>query len=142
MYDRLLLPVALGRADDDPAIDRALDLAATYDADLHVISVVDPAVYDPMTVETGEVHDALEESAAETVDAVAERAAAADVDCETRVGHGIPHSVVTDYADENDVDGIVMATHGREGLTHALLGSVTERVIRTAAQPVMTVPLE
>lgn len=141
MYDDVLLPVALGSADEDPAVARGIDLANTYGATLHVVSVVDPSVYDPMTVETGRVHAALEESAAETLAAVADRAEDAGVDVHTMVGHGVPHSVVTDYAAEHDVDLIVMATHGREGLAHHLLGSTTERVVRTAEPPVLTVPL-
>jgi len=43
------------------------------------------------------------------------------------------------YARDNNVDLIVMGTHGRSGLTHALIGSVAEKVVRKAACPVLTV---
>jgi universal stress protein A len=54
---------------------------------------------------------------------------------------------IVEYADENEMDLIVMGTHGRGGLAHALLGSVAERVVRTAHCPVLTtrsqaVPIE
>lgn len=139
MYDDVLLPVALGEVDDDPALDRALDLAERYDATLHVLSAVDPTVVEPMSIETGQVHEQLEESAEESVDTAAERARERGVDVVTRIGHGPPASVVVDYAE--NVDVVVMATHGREGLKHALLGSVTEKVLRHSPAPVLTVPL-
>ena len=47
--------------------------------------------------------------------------------------------MILDYVDENGIDCIVMGTHGRRGLEHYLLGSVTERVVRLAKVPVMTV---
>lgn len=67
MHDDVLLPVALGEA-DNPALDRALDLAEQYDATLHLVSAVDAAVFDPMTVETGAIYEELEESAVETIE--------------------------------------------------------------------------
>jgi len=138
MYDDVLLPVALGEAEDDPAIDRAVDLAEQYGATLHLVSAVDPAVFDPMTVETEQLHEALDEEAEETVETAAERAEERGVDVTTRIGHGPAASVVVDYAE--DVDVVVMATHGREGLKHALLGSVTEKVLRHSPAPVLAVP--
>lgn len=146
MYDDVLLPVAIGELDENPAIERALDLAESYDATVHLLSVVDPTVYDPMTPEISRVHEALEEGAEETVDDAAERARERGLDVKTRVGHGSPHTVITQYAagefeDGTGTDVIVMATHGREGIEHALLGSVTEKVVRTSPVPVLTVPL-
>ena len=146
MYDDVLLPVAIGELDENPALERALDLAERYDATLHVVSVVDATVYDPMSIDIGRVDDALEEGARETVEEAAERARERGLDVKTRVGHGTPHTVITQYAagefeDTEEIDVIVMATHGREGIEHALLGSVTEKVVRTAPCPVLTVPL-
>jgi nucleotide-binding universal stress UspA family protein len=45
---------------------------------------------------------------------------------------------IVEYADENEMDLIVMGTHGRRGLAHALLRSVAERVVRTAHCPALT----
>jgi nucleotide-binding universal stress UspA family protein len=52
---------------------------------------------------------------------------------------GVAHQVVIDAAKEHKADLIVMSTHGRTGLSHALMGSVAERVIRLAHCPVLTV---
>jgi len=46
---------------------------------------------------------------------------------------------IVDYATEHDIDLIVMGTHGRTGMSHLLMGSVAERVVRTAPCAVMTV---
>lgn len=146
MYDDVLVPVAIGELEENPAIERALDLAEHYDATIHLVSVVDPTVSDPMTPELGEIYEALEASAEETLEDAAERVRERGLDVTTRVGHGSPHRVITEYAagEFENAEGtgiIVMATHGREGIGHALLGSVTEKVVRTAPVPVLTVPL-
>lgn len=142
MYDDILLPLAQGEVEGNPAVDHAIDLAAAFDATLHVLSVVDPSVYDPLTPEMGRVHDALERAAEETVHRAAERAEQRGVDVKSREGHGAPHQVIGDYVRDRDVDLVVMATHARRGLEHALLGSVTEKTVRVSEVPVLTVPLE
>lgn len=53
--------------------------------------------------------------------------------------HGDPAQEIADLAEELEVDAIVMATHGRSGLSRAVLGSVAERVLRQAVVPVVTV---
>jgi nucleotide-binding universal stress UspA family protein len=53
--------------------------------------------------------------------------------------HGRPHEEIIGVAREMDVDLIVMGTHGRSGLSHILLGSTAERVVRNAPCPVLTV---
>ena len=58
---------------------------------------------------------------------------------ETRVVTGDPASAIVATAREDRADLIVMATHGRSGFSHFILGSVAERVIRESALPVMTV---
>jgi nucleotide-binding universal stress UspA family protein len=57
----------------------------------------------------------------------------------TGVMFGSPARAIVDYARDYAIDLIVMGTHGRSGFAHLLLGSVTERVVRTAECPVLTV---
>src|SRR5688572_30476372 len=52
---------------------------------------------------------------------------------------GAPAAEITRYATEADIDLIVMGTHGRGFVAHAVLGSVAEKVVRTAPCPVLTV---
>jgi nucleotide-binding universal stress UspA family protein len=52
---------------------------------------------------------------------------------------GAPAQAIVDYAAKNDIDLIVVGTHGRGVVAHLLVGSVAERVVRTARCPVLTV---
>jgi nucleotide-binding universal stress UspA family protein len=138
MYDRILVPTD-GSECADAAATEAVDLAATFEAALHVVYVVDVAAL-PSTIDVGYVSEALEDAGEEAIERVRDRAAAAGVeDVETEVVYGTPHRSILQYADEADVDLIVMGTHGRSGLERYLLGSVTEKVVRTADAPVLTV---
>jgi nucleotide-binding universal stress UspA family protein len=57
-----------------------------------------------------------------------------------KVGIGTPYKAIVDAAVAEGADLIVMSTHGRTGLAHMLIGSVTERVLRRAPCPVLAVP--
>jgi len=57
----------------------------------------------------------------------------------TKVALGKPYSEIIDYAREITCDLLVMATHGRSGIMHALMGSTAEKVVRKAPCPVLTV---
>lgn len=52
---------------------------------------------------------------------------------------GVPFVEIISYARANDIDMIIMGTHGRSGVTHMMIGSVAERVVRKAPCPVLTV---
>ncbi|WP_254663289.1 universal stress protein [Haladaptatus sp. W1] len=70
---------------------------------------------------------------------VRKRADERDVPVETELLRGIPHEEILDYADENDIEVVVMGTHGRSGVEHFLNGSVTEKVIRNSTLPILVV---
>jgi nucleotide-binding universal stress UspA family protein len=89
-----------------------------------------------------EVVRLLELAGGKPTEPIRERAENAGVPAVEAIRIGVPHEVIRRYAAEHGVDLVVMGTHGRTGLDHALLGSVTERVVRTADVPVMTVPLD
>lgn len=57
---------------------------------------------------------------------------------EMDIVHGVPFQTIIDIARDKNVDLIVMGTHGRTGLTHVLMGSVAEKVVRLAPCPVLT----
>ena len=61
------------------------------------------------------------------------------VDVETVVEVGKPSQTIVDYAEDHDIDHIVMGSHGREGVSRILLGSVAETVIRRSSVPVTVV---
>ncbi|AGN01776.1 universal stress protein uspa-like protein [Salinarchaeum sp. Harcht-Bsk1] len=137
MYQRILLPTD-GSESAHAALDHALDIARQYDAELHVLHVVSAAY-----AEGGPGHatavEALEEHGEETFERIRERTEALDVETACEQRHGEPHAVIVEYADDADCDLTVMGTHGRTGLQRYLLGSVTEKVVRTSDVPVLTV---
>ena len=141
MYDRILVPTD-GSETAAKAVEHAVDLAEQYDATLHVLSVVDPTRFSTVGVDPSSVLVAVEKGAREAVEAVEAAAEEAGVPTETTVVRGSPAQTITEYATDNDVDLVVMGTHGRTGLDRYLLGSVTERVVRTSSVPVLTVRLD
>lgn len=137
MYRRVLIPTD-GSDGADAAFEHAVDLAADAGAELHVIHAVDPT-HVPVEGATDGLLDSLLAAGETMVSELADRGEADGIDVETAVLTGSPHAVITEYAADHDVDLLVMGTHGRTGLDRWLLGSVTERVIRTAPVPVLTV---
>jgi len=71
-----------------------------------------------------------------------ERLVADDVTVTRATAEGSPSREIVEYANQHGCDLIVMGTHGRGGIDRLLLGSVAERVVRSAHVPVVTVPVE
>jgi nucleotide-binding universal stress UspA family protein len=138
MYDRILVPTD-GSEPADRAVEHALELAEQYGTTVHVLHVVDTARYGEPSLSSAEiVLNELEERGQELLEEVADRADDRGIPVETELRHGRPHLVITDYADEVETDLIVL---GYQGQTHAMeghIGSVAERVVRTAGRPVLT----
>ena len=142
-YDTVLLPTD-GSRTAEQAADHGIELARRWDANVHALFVIDVAEL----LELGYVGDRsdfeatiepLEDEAKRAVGAVRERADERGVQAIAVVRQGDPVEMILEYVDEADVDLIVMGTHGRRGLARHLLGSVTERVLRRATVPVLTV---
>lgn len=138
MYSQILVPTD-GSPASDAAIEHAIDLAQRYDATLHALYVVDGAAYSTLEAGADVVIDALETEGDAATRRVADAAEEAGIDCEMTVSSGTAYRSIREYVDDHDIDMIVMGTHGRKGLDRYLLGSVTERVVRTSDVPVLTV---
>jgi nucleotide-binding universal stress UspA family protein len=139
VYDEILLPTD-GSDAAEAAVEHAVRLARTYDARVHVLYVVEPlpaAEYDATSV-----LDALRREGDRVTGETADRLERSELATVTAVRTGAAHRVILDYAAESGIDLIVMGTHGRRGLGRVLLGSVAEKVVRLADQPVMTVRYE
>lgn len=137
MYDHILFPTD-GSDGADTALEHAVDHARRYDATLHLLYVVEENV--PMSnVGAAELVEALREEGTRIVADARTRAEASGVDAvRETVETGSPYRTILEYADDHAVDLIVMGTHGRRGIDRYLLGSVAERVVRTADCPVLT----
>ncbi|WP_101297874.1 universal stress protein [Halegenticoccus soli] len=140
MYDTILLPTD-GSDGSRAAADHAFDLARRYDASVHVLYVADTTRDSVTTIGVDDVIDALEEEGERAVKDLARDSAPIGVETETAVVQGRPHAAILDYAEDVEADLVVMGTHGRQGLDRLLLGSVTERVVRTSPVPVLAVRL-
>jgi universal stress protein A len=143
MFKRILVPVDFS-APSDAALDYARSVAARYGASLHLLHVAeDPyRAFYSVEVFVPEIEDLREEILNDTQKRLNERLRPSDV-TEFRATAesiiGMPAGSIVAYAAERDIDLIVMGTHGRGGMAHLLMGSVAERVIRTAPCPVLTV---
>jgi len=140
MYDRILLPTD-GSEASDRAVAQAIGLARETGARLHVLYVVEDIPYAPEMMDD-EVESQLRETGEKVLSSLRERADEAGIEVVAELREGAPHAAILEYADEADVGLVVMGTHGRSGLDRYLLGSVTERVVRTADVPVLTVRME
>jgi nucleotide-binding universal stress UspA family protein len=138
MYDTILVPTD-GSAAAETATETALGLARRFDASLHAINVVEVDDY-PADIESAAAEE-LTGRGQETLATLGDRAADAGVTATTRVVEtDCPtHQAIIDYAVDHDADLVVMGTHGRTGLNRLVLGSVTERTLRTSPVPVLTV---
>ncbi|MEZ5317694.1 MAG: universal stress protein [Vicinamibacterales bacterium] len=127
------------------ALDYGRTLARTFGATLHVLHVSDDLA--AMMLPTGGVSLDLGRFQTE-METAARRSLDQLLDDDDRQALGArpvlvtshaPAAAIATYARENGVDLIVMATHGRTGMAHALMGSVAEKVVRSAPCPVLTV---
>ncbi|MEY7848793.1 universal stress protein [Natrarchaeobius sp. A-rgal3] len=139
MYDCILVPTD-GSPEVERALEYAFELAETHDATIRAIYVVNAAGYGGLPMETAweGISDALRAEGRAAVDRV-EDLAPEGVRVETAVLEGSPSRVIIDEATPDVCDLVVMGTHGRGGIDRLLLGSVTERVVRSACVPVLTV---
>ena len=138
MYDRILFPTD-GSDTAERALDLAVAVADAHDAELHVLYVADTNQPSLSRIQ-GQVVDALEGEGQRIVDEAGSRARNAGVDVTTDVIQGGPSRTILDYVDDRGVDFVVMGTRGEHDVERLLLGSVTERVVRSAPVPVLAVP--
>jgi universal stress protein A len=123
-------------------IQYAGELAQTFGASLLVVHVVPPSAY-PMINVAGMGHfpNLREEIRKRCEHEMAELLAKThpDVQPTSHIVEGVPFAEILSCAKAENVDLIVMATHGHTGLKHLVLGSTAERVVRMATCPVLTV---
>jgi nucleotide-binding universal stress UspA family protein len=142
VYDRILVPTD-GSDGGERAVQHAVDLAVAHGATIHALYVINAASFAGLPTEASlegvdEMLRADADDAVATVEAIADDY---DVPCETAIRDGDPSKRIVQYAEAEDCDLIVMATHGRGGIDRLLLGSTAEAVIRSAEVPVTTIRL-
>jgi len=166
MYNHILYPTD-GSEAAEATIEHIKSLAEQYDARVHILYVVDSDHSESsmtlkrdsegnwktgmvsrglgddqggMSKDKVDVLEVLEREGTELVQEIAGELSQEDgIKTATACKRGKPHRVICSYAADNDIDLIAMGTHGRSGLSRQLIGSVTEKVVRTAETPVLTV---
>lgn len=146
MLDSILAPTDFS-AGSQCAVDYAARLAQQFGATLHLLHVGDGAAEHAQAVPgaAAEIyHRAREERARharmQMDDLVARmKQAYPDVKFESHFVSGVPHQVILQAAEDRHVGMIVMGTAGLTGLSHFLIGSTAERVVRLSHIPVLTV---
>jgi len=141
-YDTILVPTD-GSPGFERVIDHAGEIAGVHDADVVALYVVDAATYTGLPMEASwegvrEVLDGQGQAALREVEQLLDD----QVDLETTTVDGRPSREIVRVARDRGVDCIVMGTHGRGGIDRLILGSVAERVVRSAPVPVVTVRLD
>ncbi len=132
------------------AMTYALSFAKQYGARVVALHVIDRRWEDQTRVAFAEVGQDLtqkirkgyEEEARRILQEVVAAADKAGVSVETRVLAGIPFEEIVRVGKDVSADLIIMGTHGRAGMSHLLLGSVAEKVVRRSPCPVLTVRQE
>jgi len=136
---RILAPVDLSEQ-SGIIVDHAVELAKAYEAELDLLHVVEEAAYptvygiDPLTPALPDV----QKRAREAMNELASRIEAQGPSVEVHVSAGYAARDIIDFSEEHESGLIVMATHGRTGLQRFLIGSVAEKVVRSATCPVFT----
>ena len=139
---RILFPTDFSESAEH-AWSFALQFAQDFAAEVHVLHVVAPPprlteAYS-LNLDPEKFTAALTAEAQTSLERLLERSKSRNLVFQREVRIGVDFHEIIDYARKHQIDLIVMATHGRTGLAHALVGSVAEKVVRKAPCPVLTV---
>jgi nucleotide-binding universal stress UspA family protein len=142
-FKRILVATDFGGA-AAAALDRACELARTFGSRLFIVHVVEDVRAhfgaSEYAAAIGKIQTDLEASAREHMRALVARRDASALDVEAAVlVLSAPAAAIVSYARDKQADLIVMGTHGRGKIASLLIGSVAERVLRTASCPVLIV---
>jgi nucleotide-binding universal stress UspA family protein len=134
---RILFPTDFSE-NSEYALMYALAFARQFDATLTVLHVVHVPPQMP-ELNIGAILDRMVKHAERNLSKLIREAGETRVAMHPEVRLGVDYREITAFAEKEKMDLIVMGTHGRTGMAHALLGSVAERVVRHAPCPVLTV---
>ncbi len=136
---RFLVPIDFSEYANQ-ALDYAITLAGKLGARLTLLHVIQPLALGGgdmgMTLPFAYVQE-LEAEIQRSMASSLERVTAAGLEGDMVIVHGMPFHEIIETAKTQQVDLIVMGTHGRTGFQHVLLGSVAEKVVRLAPCPVL-----
>ena len=143
MFKRILVPTD-GSDITTKATETAITLARTLGAEVFVVSVKEPFPYSAISemqpTPPQDFYDAQDRIANARVNTVSELCKAADLNCHAHTVEALhPWEAIIDHAKTMGCDLIVMASHGRRGVSALLLGSETQKVLTHTTVPVLVV---
>jgi nucleotide-binding universal stress UspA family protein len=144
MEQKILVPLD-GSALSERAIEPAEKIAKAIGYEMILFRVVDSPLERTPGVGPEEERRAASASidkATTYLKAIASRIEGRGIRTRIEIGVGSPYSAIIALADKEDVEFIIMSTHGRTGLSRALMGSVAEKVVHMTERPVMLVKPE
>lgn len=137
MYNDILFPTDGGETMAIP-LRHAIHQAKVHDATLHILHVVDSRSLSYLTDEVSvQVLNVLEENGQRTLEEVS-RIAGEKVDCTTNLSHGIPHEEILLYANQNDIDLIVMGGTSENKINSDENGETANKILSKNSPPVLT----
>jgi nucleotide-binding universal stress UspA family protein len=137
----ILVPIDFSET-SQRALDYAIDLATTFGATVTLVHAFEIPIYgfpDGILVAPADAAARLAQAAQAGLTAALEARSDRGVKLDAVLRDGRPWDEINAVAEERNIDLIVVGTHGRHGLARALLGSVAEKVIRTALRPVLLI---
>jgi nucleotide-binding universal stress UspA family protein len=143
MFKRILVPTD-GSDITAKAVDTAVALAKSVGAQLYTISVKEPFPYSAISemqpTPPQEFFDAQDRIANVRLKSVRDIAERAGLSCQTHLVEALhPWEAIIEHATKNECDLLVMASHGRRGVSALLLGSETQKVLTHSKIPVLVV---
>ncbi|MBN1756524.1 universal stress protein [bacterium] len=125
------------------ALEYAVDLARQYNAKLYIQHVFDENILDPFFFSEGEnsarYFEQVEKKFMDMISQFLKGENLKEVNFQPILSNGTPSAEIVKFARNNDINLIIIATHGRTGLSHFLMGSTAERVVQNAPCPVLTI---
>ncbi|MDE3057520.1 MAG: universal stress protein [Bacteroidota bacterium] len=125
------------------ALQYAIPFARQFKAKLYLVYVVEPTIY-PADFSFGQVglpnvEAELRTKAEEELKELVEKEIQGEVESEWLVKTGLPFVEIASFAKDENIDLIIVATHGHTGVEHILFGSTAEKIVRKAPCPVLVV---
>ena len=135
---RILVPTDFSET-SQVAVKYGIALARAFKAQLYLLHVPERGEVSGVEHPIGLADTMDQNPAGEQLSTVLTEEEMAELRPERIVRNGKPYNEIVRYSQENDIDLIVMGTHGREGVARVLIGSVAETVVRRSPCPVLTV---
>lgn len=130
-----------GSENTQRAISYGIEIAKLSGATIHALYVVDTpsTISENWTAGKKTIYEVMRNDGEKAVSNIKKLGEASGVEVKEMVLDGYPSKEIIDFAENNDIDLIVMGTLGKTGLERFLVGSVAEKVVRSSKVPVMVI---